>query len=166
MLYYCANEKYIFNRLNQIENFNKISESLSFNNSNKRLKSKCTIESFLTEKNLLYKSPKSAVQGMFSKKPKRFVSFKLENASMGINPYLDICSMHRYINYEYYYDNSPIPFLIQIDRLIYEDKHGGKTFVGLMNCPEFMKIDILGTISYDTDRKRIYIAPMVMIAER
>ena len=130
------------------------------------MESKHIIESFLTEKNLLYKSPKSAVQGMFSKNQKPFVSVKLENAAMGTNSYFDIYSMRRCISYEYYYDNSPIPFLIQIDRLIYEDKHGEKTLVGLMNCPEFMKIDILGTVSYDTDRKQIYLAPIFMTAEQ
>ena len=130
------------------------------------MESKHIIESFLTEKNLLYKSPKSAIQGMFTKNPKPFVSVKLENAAMGVNSYFDIYSMRRCISYEYYYDNSPIPFLIQIDRLIYEDERGEKTLVGLMTCPEFMKIDILGTVSYDTDRKRINIAPMVMTAER
>jgi len=166
MLYYCANEKYIVNRLNQIENFNKISKSLCFENSKQRVESKLIIESFLTEKDLIYNSPKSAVQGMFSKNPKPFVSVKLENAAMGTNPYFDIYSMHRCISYECYYDNAPITFLIHIDKLIYEDKYVKKTLVGLMTCPEFMRIDILGTVSYDTDRKRIYIAPMIMTAER
>ena len=85
---------------------------------------------------------------------------------MGSNPYFDIYSMRRCISYEYYYDNLPIVFLIQIDKLIQEDEHGEKIPVGLMNCPEFMTIDILGTASYDTDRKRIYLAPIIMIAER
>ena len=146
MLYYCANEKYILHRLGQIEGFENISELLSFDSSSRRFESGCIIESFLEEKNLIYKSPRSALHGMFSQKPKPFVSFKLENASMGSNPYLDIYSLRHCISYEYSYDNAPIAFLIQVDKLIYEDEHGEKTLVGIMNCPEFMTIDVLGTV--------------------
>ena len=110
MFYYCASEKYIVNRLNQIEGSDSISELVDVGNSKHCLESKRRIESFLTEKNLLFKSTKSAVQGMFSKNSKQFVSVKLENASMGSNPYFDIYSMRRCISYEYYYDNLPIVF--------------------------------------------------------
>lgn len=158
--YYCGNLKYIMDILKECGMPEELTERLKFDDKNSCIDSKTAIEDFLDEKHLLHKSEYPAISHALSEEKHTIISMQLIPEQLLFEP---MGYTYGFLtHFKYGCENLPVTVWVPIMRHMYSFRGNIVKKNSYLDNLKIKKIDLLGIMKVDKQRRTIDIIPLIL----